>query len=462
MSGEGGTDTTAAGSVISLPKGGGSVGGLGETFSPDLFTGAGSFAVPIALPPGRRGVQPKLSLAYSTGTGNGPFGLGWQLSLPGVTRRTARGVPRYADVADSADERPDVFVLAGAEDLVPVPGAAAGRVRYRPRTEGLFARIEHIRDPTGDYWEVRARDGLLTRYGTPRPAGVPDDWRDPAVVADPANPRRVFGWRITETRDPLGNLVRYSYRRDRGDEPGHRWDQPLIERIAYADYGDRADPSFLVTVELGYEARPDPLSDHRAGFEVRTSLRCHTIRVATHAADGITRVAREYRLGYERAPFNGVSLLSRVDVVGIDEAAASNGGPPAVEALPPITFGYSPFEPGGRRFGPVTGPDLPAAALREPATALVDARGVGLPDVVELGASPRVWTNLGGGRFGRGHRMVDAPPVSTDPGAVQLLDADGDGRPDLVTASRSRPTRRRPPWAWPIRTSSWSTSTATG
>jgi hypothetical protein len=45
-----GADATAEGSVISLPKGGGAVSGLGEKFSPDLFTGTGNFSVPIEAP----------------------------------------------------------------------------------------------------------------------------------------------------------------------------------------------------------------------------------------------------------------------------------------------------------------------------------------------------------------------------------------------------------------------------
>ena len=100
-------------------------------------------------------------------------------------------------------------MLSGAEDLVPVEGSYPGRVRYRPRTEGLFARIEHVRDVSGNYWEVRSKDGLLTRYGTPRPDDADTTWHDPAVVADPGDPGRVFGWRITQTQDPLGNLIRY-------------------------------------------------------------------------------------------------------------------------------------------------------------------------------------------------------------------------------------------------------------
>ncbi|MFE6488054.1 SpvB/TcaC N-terminal domain-containing protein, partial [Streptomyces sp. NPDC057757] len=371
MTSAGSADSTAAGSAISLPQGGGAVGGLGEKFSPDLFTGTGNMSVPLTVPTGRPGATPSPALGYSTGNGNGPFGLGWQLSLPGVTRKTSHGVPEYLDAAGPRGERADVFLLSGAEDLVPVAGTYPGRVRYRPRTEGLFARIEHIRDATGDYWEVRSKDGSLSRYGTRRPAQAPDTWRDPAVTADPRDASRVFGWRITETVDSLGNLVRYVYREDAGTEQGRSWSQPLLAGISYGDYGDRADPSFMVSVDFVYSSRPDAFSEYRAGFEVRTSLRCDTIRVTTHAADGVARVAREYRLAYRQAEFNGVSLLASVTEVGIDASGApagqgdGAGGVPASdpppspameEMLPPLIFGYSAFDPSGRGFYYLTGP----------------------------------------------------------------------------------------------------------
>src|SRR2546427_12712526 len=94
-----GDRSNAPDQVISLPKGGGALAGLGETFAPDLHTGTGNFTLPITLPAGRNGFQPSLSIGYSTGQGNGPFGLGWSLSIPGVGRKTSKGVPRYDDRA---------------------------------------------------------------------------------------------------------------------------------------------------------------------------------------------------------------------------------------------------------------------------------------------------------------------------------------------------------------------------
>src|SRR5216110_3196408 len=97
--------------TISLPQGGGAIHGMGEKFAPDLHTGTGNFTVPIALPPGRNGFQPQLNLVYSTGNGNGIFGLGWALSIPGVTRQTAKGIPRYRDYHNDLKQR-DTFILS--------------------------------------------------------------------------------------------------------------------------------------------------------------------------------------------------------------------------------------------------------------------------------------------------------------------------------------------------------------
>ncbi|HEU0051728.1 MAG TPA: SpvB/TcaC N-terminal domain-containing protein, partial [Longimicrobium sp.] len=207
-----GTSANASAETISLPQGGGALQGIGETFSPDPHTGTGSFAVPLAIPPGRNGFGPKLTLAYSTGAGNGPFGLGWSLGVPMISRKTSAGVPRYGEDL----RRPDVFVLSGAEDLVPVDGAPEGARRYRPRVEGLFAEIDY--HAATDTWEVRSKDGLINRFGGEMLSG------GRAVVADPLREGRTFSWLLTETIDPFGNRIRYEYLRDRSADPKRAWD----------------------------------------------------------------------------------------------------------------------------------------------------------------------------------------------------------------------------------------------
>ena len=217
--------------MISLPKGGGALHGIGEKFSPDLHTGTANFSVPITLPPGRNGLEPQLSLAYSSGNGNGPFGLGWSVSVPGVSRLTSQGIPRYSDAED-------IFILSGTEDLVPV-AQQPGVTSYRPRTEGLFARIEHHHDSQQDFWKVWTKDGLISVYGTPRPTDASPDWHDPAVVADPANSGKIFSWKLTHTQDSFGNRIEYDYARDSGHDGPHHWDQVYLTQIRYADYTEQ-------------------------------------------------------------------------------------------------------------------------------------------------------------------------------------------------------------------------------
>src|SRR5947199_9598393 len=104
---------------ISLPKGGGAIRGMGEKFAANPVTGTGSMSIPIATSPGRSGFGPQLSLSYDSGAGNGPYGFGWSLSLPSITRKTDKGLPRYLDGQDQAVDS-DVSILSGAEALVPV------------------------------------------------------------------------------------------------------------------------------------------------------------------------------------------------------------------------------------------------------------------------------------------------------------------------------------------------------
>lgn len=418
------------GQIISLPKGGGALAGIGEKFAPDLFTGTGNFTVPIALPPGRNGFQPQLSLVYSTGAGNGPFGLGWSLNIPGVSRKTSAGVPRYNEAEHILPEgaRRDVFILSGTEDLVPVDSRDAKAVRYRPRTEGLFAHIVRHLDGQDDYWIARSKDGLVSTYGKQRRGDGA-----PAVIKKP-DTNKVFAWKLTETKDPFGNLICYSYVRDQGEKDGHRWDQPLLQQIRYVDYGDPADDSFLVFVDFIYTdaERPDPFSDYRAGFEIRTSKLCEAIRVSTRTVDGQPHSIREYGFTYQSDRNNGVSLLQQLNVIGYDD---DNLDGSHAEQLPPLTFGYTPFAPQQRRFELVSGRDLPARALGTPDIELVDLHGGGLPDLLEMNGVVRYWRNLGNGRFDMPRPMRDAPPHTlADPG-VQLIDADGDGRLDLLVTS---------------------------
>lgn len=96
-----------------------------------------------------------------------------------------KGLPRYQDAAES-----DEFNLSSAEDLVPIlvegengsdwirevlsPRTVHWKSytdqRLRPRTEGLFARIERWtseKDPADCFWRSISRDNTTTWSGHP-------------------------------------------------------------------------------------------------------------------------------------------------------------------------------------------------------------------------------------------------------------------------------------------------------
>ncbi len=446
----------AASNVISLPKGGGAVSGMGEKFSPDLFTGTGNFSVPVAVPPGRNGFQPDLSLSYSSGNGNSPFGLGWHLSVPGITRKTSKGIPVY-------DDEKDVFILSGAEDLVPVhrreelipaTGAASEKfsiTTYRPRTEGLFARIEHYKAAASgkNYWKVMSKNGLTSFYGHENKTGDLN-----AVIADPENRRNIFAWKLTRTVDLFGNEIVYEYERELKEEGPHHYDQLYLTGIKYVDYLS-ATPvpgtkKYLVSVELKYENRPDAFSTYDSGFEIRTTKRCATIKTFTHPEnaddlpefylpfvnnpDGYTLPVKTLYLNYadeisaDDLPLNGASLLSQVQVEGHGWGRSG----PENELMPPLVFRYSSYQPEKQDFFPIGG-SLPSGSLGNAEYELADLTGDGLPDILQLNGVARYWKNLGNGKFDLPRNMDDAPAglQLADPD-VQLIDANGDGKADLL------------------------------
>jgi hypothetical protein len=414
--------SNSSSATISLPNGGGAQQGIGEKFSPDLHTGTGNFTVPIMLPSGRNGFQPQLSLVYSTGNSNGPFGLGWDLSVPRVSRQTSKRIPQY-------DDSKDTFILSGTEELLPVERASA-KTLYRPRTEGLFARIYHLHDPatSDNCWEVQSKDGLVSLYGTRQSAGS-----DPAVIAnpDPLKRRQVFAWKLTETRDLFGNRIEYAYIPDQPDPLSsdvHEWNQPLLQQIRYANYTDQDTTKYLVSVTFEYEERADAFSEYRAGFEIRTTKRCKAITIQTHTDKD--RFVRTYALDYETDPRNGLSLLRQVKVLGYNDENRM------IEELPPLNFGYTGFEPHKRKFFPLTGADLPPFSLANADYEQVDLFGSGLPDILEMNGAVRYWRNLGEGRFDRPREMATAPAgLRLADKGVQLIDANGDGQADLLVVN---------------------------
>lgn len=459
---------------VSLPKGGGAIRGIGETFATNPVTGTSGLTIPLPLSPGRAGFTPSLALSYDSGAGNGPYGLGWTIALPAITRRTDRGLPRYID-----DQESDVFLLAGSEDLVPQLRSDGSRHeeirdgfrvrRYRPRVEGLFARIERwtkLDDPSDTHWRSISRANVTTMYGTTLASRI----------ADPRDPSRIFSWLICETFDDKGNAAVYDYiaedgrNIDRGStsEAGRfdadRSANRYLKRVRYGnrtsrllnpdlssmnwlfelvmDFGDHEDDAPAPSPSRGWAARPDPFSTYRAGFEVRTYRRCRRV-LMFHRFEELSpepRLVRTLELDYEDLSASITdpqhelahqgstrlgSFLRRAITIGHGDAGVPG-------AMPPLEVAYSrpKIDPEPRTLDRDSIKDL-RGGVDGVSYQWLDLDGEGIAGV--FGEQGDAWwykPNLGDGRLGRARPIGARPGIE---GRAQFLDLAGDGQLDAVT-----------------------------
>lgn len=388
--------------TISLPKGGGAVSGIQEKFSVSPASGTGSMTIPIATSPGRSNFGPQLALNYDSGSGNGVFGFGWNLAIPGISRKTDKGLPGYRDEMDS-----DTFVLAGVEDLVPtllqageswlpekVPNRSIGTERYqikryRPRIEGSFSQIECWTNLNSQecHWRTISKENITNVYGRTNQSRI----QDPEV--DGTQPPRIFSWLICESYDDKGNAIYYEYQRENSDNVNtsqvhernrsevKRSANRYLKRIKYGntspvvvgpdmprefreDLSARSDWLFEIVFDYGenhltslpgsddhtrvtaqsnvtenWLTRQDPFSRYRPGFEVRTYRLCHKILMFHHFPDELA--VQDYLVRSTEFQYSESPSVSFITSVSQSAYKLTEENTYVKRSIPPVEFEYS-------------------------------------------------------------------------------------------------------------------------
>ena len=286
-------DHTARQTSSPSPKGAAPCRASARTFSPDLFTGTGNFTVPIALPPGRNGFQPAAESRLQHRQRQRTVRAGLEPERPRRARKTSRACRA---IGTRRPEERDTFMLSGAEDLVPVDGACAGEsatVRA-PRDCSPASSISATR--ATNYWEVgqQGRPGQLLRRDPTRPARRRPGGRRAIRDRDRANLRLEPDPDPRPVRQP--HRVRVRTRPAVSETGAGDWDQLYLQphpvrRLHDAGTGQER---FLVSVTSSTSParKPDPFSEYRAGFEIRTRKRCKRIGVAHARRRGPTWCGR--------------------------------------------------------------------------------------------------------------------------------------------------------------------------
>lgn len=479
---------------IALPKGGGAIKGIDEKFQVNPSNGTASFSIPLPLSPNRNGFTPSLSISYNSGAGNSVLGIGWGLDFPSIQRKTDKRLPRYRDFSE--DE--DTFMFSGAEDLAPmlepngtdwttVETMAGGYFiqRFRPRIEGAFSKIERIKAPGGEvYWRVTDRNNITTIFGR----------NATCRIADPENPARIFQWLPEFSFDDKGSVVLFEYKnedfenlpdtlfnRNRRNADGTpRFINKYLKRLCYGntvalypyegvtslydplkptatpanwhfelvlDYGehDAAAPVPEETNVKKWETRPDPFSDYRAGFEIRT---CRLLRRVLmfhrflELNNGAATLVRSLDFQYftsdsaktERE--TELEFLEKITQTGYIKTVSGYSS----KSLPPMTFEYQPLV-WNHEVKNVEADDLVHAptGLSGPYQ-WVDLYNEGIPGILsEQGEAWHYKHNLGevaetGVASFAPAKLVAPKPSFTGlgQGVLQLQDLDADGGKQIV------------------------------
>lgn len=252
-------------------------------------TGAATYSIPIAVPPGTAGMEPKLSLNYSSQSGNGIAGVGWSLGGLSAITRCAQTIIHDGQTRGVQLDADDRFCLDG-QRLIVINGTAYGAVGAEYRTEiESFSRVVSFGGTVGDpqYFKVWTKAGQIIEFGNTSDARVEAQGKTLAAA-----------WAANKISDTLGNYIAFAYFEDNANGE-HR-----IESIGYTGNATAGVTPYS-SMEFQYETRPDPSSGYLAGSLSRQSQRLTHIITRANG----TMVA-DYGLSYEIGTATGRSRLA--------------------------------------------------------------------------------------------------------------------------------------------------------
>jgi RHS repeat-associated protein len=252
--------------------------------------GSASYSIPIDIPKGTGGMEPKLGLGYSSNSGNGIVGVGWNVAgLQRITRGPSSAAKdgSYDPMDFDAEDR---FFLDG-ERLVCVQGTyGAANSEYRTEMDS-YARITAVGAGPSS-WKIETKAGLIVTLG-----GTDDSKTSVALGT--------LSWGVTEVKDTVGNYYSVDYVRD-DFTPDSNFVNHRVSAINYTgNASEGRDP--YCTVDFLYENRSDINRSNNTYAGYLSSKRLSKIKVSTGSY-----VNHAYRLVYENSYQTGRSFLKSV------------------------------------------------------------------------------------------------------------------------------------------------------
>lgn len=400
-------------------------------------SGAATYSIPVALPPGTAGMVPSVGLSYSSQGGGGLIGTGWNLSGLSVIHRCAKNYYTDGVKGKVSFDNTDQYCLDG-QRLIEYP---AGSQTWRTERDS-FSRITR----SGSGWKVEAKSGLVMYYGTDETGtyGVSGDivsgharWMLRATtMTEPSPPVKV--WSLSKAQDRSGNFFLVEYEKTQNVAGGDADQRP--KRIRYTgNTGAGLVP--YASVEFDYESNLTTeravLFDSGGG----TSQATKRLRTITTKVNG--NLVRTYVLEYVESALTRRSLLRRVHECGyaigfagtnevLHDTTSSNK-----LCLKSTNFNVQAAVTSDTTFtqsqSPVAYPDMTGVRL----TRAMDVNGDGKTDFIRYKDNNQWGVRFGGGD---GLEKTWSSPGGSDTRVV-FGDFNGDGRVDFVSENNNAWTK---------------------
>lgn len=303
--------------------------------------GDGTVDFPIALPPGRGGLTPSLSVTYNNNGGSGPVGYGWDIPVQSISVDSRFGVPIY-----STSKETEIYQLNGEDLLLQSgttlyqphrPGTYINRVTdatFVPKVEGAFSKI--VRKGTGPanyYWIVYDKSGKKYYYGT-------------VTKMNAGTAGNISRWYLDKVEDINGNYISYGYQNysksTQDNLNGAKEFQLAV--IMYsrnnsleASYNNGTLPWYQVNLTYNPNKRNDSFFSYRNGFKEANAVLLQKITVTSMKPlvdpngqpDGpqpwVSDFETNYLFNYENGKFGKVMLKSIVTQNKKNNADAAGG-----------------------------------------------------------------------------------------------------------------------------------------
>lgn len=270
------------------------VGAIDGTF--EVVAGSANYVIPVRTAPGAGGLAPQLKLVYNHHDSTELLGVGWSLAgLPSISRCPAtHAQDNFAAAVAYGDD--DRFCLDGQRLIAILPGPERARGYGKDGTvyhteSNEWTRVRSIGDCNsmgGCYFVAQSKTGLRVELGHTSDSNV-----------KAIGQTRAYQWRVNRVSDISNNYYEVDYAQDKGIA------YPRLLRYTYNQAAGLTANTHAV--EFVYDSgRSDSSTDYRFG-EKRLERRLKAINFFIEGS-----VQGGYSFTYDLSPATSSGRLTRV------------------------------------------------------------------------------------------------------------------------------------------------------